>query len=105
MPGLINKLAPMDEKMRRLNHVRRLWEGILDVQKVRDVFTGRPIAVKKYDVDHFIPWSFVMNDELWNLMPMESFLNSAKSNKLPKWDPFFGVFARGGKDFFKYKCF
>ena len=38
-------------------------------------------------------WSFVMNDELWNLMPMDSSLNSSKSNKLPKWDPFFLVFA------------
>ncbi len=52
-----------------------------------------PIASKKYDVDHFIPWSFVMNDELWNLMPMDSSLNSSKSNRLPKWDPFFERFA------------
>ncbi len=44
-------------------------------------------------MDHFIPWSFVMNDELWNLMPMDSSLNSSKSNKLPKWDPFFKNFA------------
>lgn len=43
--------------------------------------------------DNFIPWSFVMNDELWNLMPMDSALNSSKSNKLPKWDPFFRRFA------------
>jgi hypothetical protein len=35
-----------------------------------------------------------MNDELWNLMPMDSSLNSAKSNRLPKWDPFFKRFAR-----------
>ena len=91
--GLIYKLAPMDEKMRKLNNVRKLWEGILDVHEVRDVFTGNPINVKQYDVDHFIPWSFVMNDELWNLMPMDSSLNSSKSNKLPKWDPFFMVFA------------
>ena len=34
-----------------------------------------------------------MNDELWNLMPMDSSLNSAKSNKLPKWEPFFMRFA------------
>lgn len=27
-PGLIYKLAPMDEKMRKLNKVRKLWEGI-----------------------------------------------------------------------------
>ena len=93
VPGLIYKLAPMDEKMRKLNNVRKLWEGILDVREVRDVFTGKPIVTKQYDVDHFIPWSFVMNDELWNLMPMDSSLNSSKSNKLPKWDPFFIVFA------------
>ena len=83
----------MDEKMRKLNRVRKLWEGILDIGEVKDVFTGDPVVPKQYDVDHFIPWSFVMNDELWNLMPMDSSLNSAKSNKLPKWDPFFGRFA------------
>lgn len=94
VPGLIYKLAPMDEKMRKLNHVRKLWEGILDFTSVRDVFTGQPIAHGQYDVDHFIPWSFVMNDELWNLMPMDSSLNSAKSNRLPKWDPFFKTFAK-----------
>ncbi len=93
VPGLIYKLAPMDEKMRKLGHVRALWEGILDVAPVRDVFTGQLIASKRYDVDHFIPWSFVMNDELWNLMPMDSGLNSSKSNRLPKWDPFFTAFA------------
>ena len=93
VPGLIYKLTPMDEKMRKLNNVRKLWEGILDICPVRDVFTGQPIEAKRYDVDHFIPWSFVMNDELWNLMPMDSSLNSSKSNKLPRWDPFFKVFA------------
>ena len=89
VPGLVHKLAPMDEKMRKLNHVRKLCEGILDVSEVRDVYTDQPIVSKQYDVDHFIPWSFVMNDELWNLMPMDSSLNSSKSNRLPKWEPFF----------------
>ena len=93
VPGLVYKLAPMDEKMRKLNNVRKLWEGILDISEVKDVFTGEAVVTKQYDVDHFIPWSFVMNDELWNLMPMDSSLNSVKSNRLPKWDPFFKRFA------------
>ena len=93
VPGLIYKLAPMDEKMRRLNSVRRLWEAVLDEKPIVDVFKNSQIVKGSYDVDHFIPWSFVMNDELWNLMPMDSALNSSKSNKLPKWDPFFGQFA------------
>ena len=64
----------------------------LDSQ-VRDGLEREAVMPKQYDVDHFIPWSLVMNDELWNLMPMDSSLNSAKSNRLPKWDPFFSRFA------------
>lgn len=94
VPGLVYKLAPMDEKMRKLGNVRKLWEGILNLGEVRDVFTDEPVVAGRYDVDHFIPWSFVMNDELWNLSPMDSSLNSQKSNKLPKWEPFFERFAR-----------
>ena len=93
VPGLVYKLLPMDDKMRKLGKVRKLWEGVLDICPVPDVFTGKPIEPEQYDVDHFIPWSFVMNDELWNLMPMDSSLNSSKSNKLPQWDPFFRKFA------------
>ncbi len=93
VPGLVYKLLPMDEKMRKLGKVRNLWEGILSQQSIQDVFTGKLIVPNQYDIDHFIPWSFVMNDELWNLMPMDSSLNSAKSNRLPQWDPFFRRFS------------
>lgn len=93
VPGLIYKLAPMDEKMRKLGNVRKLWQGIMDVQQIHDVFTQKIVEKDAYEVDHFIPWSFVMNDELWNLMPMDSSLNSSKSNRLPKWNPFFKAFA------------
>lgn len=94
VPGLIYKLDRLDEKMRKLSHVRKLWDGILDIRDIRDVFTDESIDRSQYDVDHFIPWSFVMNDELWNLMPMDSSLNSAKNNRLPNWDDFFIRFAK-----------
>lgn len=93
VPGLVYKLAPLDGKMRKLHHVHKLWDAIIDLHPVRDIFTDQLIQKKAYDVDHFIPWSFVMNDELWNLMPMDSSLNSSKSNRLPKWNPFFQRFA------------
>ena len=93
VPGLIYKLAPLNEKMRKLNNVRNLWKGIMSHHEFRDVYSGRIISNTDFDVDHFVPWSFVMNDELWNLMPMDSSLNSSKSNKLPYWEPFFERFA------------
>ena len=93
VPGLVYKLQPSDERMRKLGKVRKLWDAILSFQKLADVFTGKPILSGAYDIDHFIPWSFVMNDELWNLMPLDSSLNSSKNNRLPQWDPFYQHFS------------
>ena len=101
VPGLVYKLAPADEKMRKLSNARRLWDAVLEIAPIMDVFKEEPINAEKYDLDHFIPWSFVMNDELWNLMPMDSSWNSKKSNKLPKWDRFFNRFA--GNQFVLYE--
>lgn len=89
VPGLVYKLEPPNEKMRKLTNARKLWDAVLEVAPIVDVFKDEPIDPEKYDLDHFIPWSFVMNNELWNLMPMDSYLNSTKGNKLPKWDLFF----------------
>ena len=93
VPGLVYKLAPLDERMRKLGNVRKLWNGVLELCEIQDVFTDNTINRNQYAVDHFIPWSFVMNDELWNLMPMDASLNVVKSNRLPKWKPFFAKFA------------
>ena len=92
VPGLVYKLKQGDN-VRKLDKVRNLWNGILDCTAVLDVYTNKNINRNDYDVDHFVPWSFVMNDELWNLMPMDSSLNSSKSNNLPDWDLFFERFA------------
>ena len=72
---------------------RKLWECIMEIRPIIDIFDDTTVKKDAYDVDHFIPRSFVMNDELWNLCPMDSSLNSAKNNRLPYWDPFFGKFA------------
>lgn len=101
VPGLVYKLAPADEKMRKLTNARKLWDAVLEVQPIVDVFKNEPIDADKYDLDHFIPWSFVMNDELWNLMPMDSSWNSKKNNKLPKWDLFFDQFADNQFDLYE----
>ena len=94
VPGLVFKLTPLKDKMRKHENVRKLWNSIMSENEICDVFTDNPLNGKSYDIDHFVPWSFVMNDELWNLMPMDSNLNSSKNNKLPPWEPFFERFAR-----------
>ena len=48
-------------------------------------YTGRTLQQGKRSVavDHFVPWSFVHSDELWNFVLTSSSLNSSKGSKLP----------------------
>ena len=39
-----------------------------------------------YDLDHFIPWSFVSHNQNWNLIPADESFNSSKSNRIPDLD-------------------
>ena len=93
VPGIIYKLEPENERSRKLVHVRKLWNAILELSPVRDIYSDNLISPKEYEVDHFIPWSYIANDEIWNLVPMESSLNSSKNNKLPRWEIYFKRFA------------
>mgnify|MGYP007102027090 FL=1 len=44
VPGLVYKLAPADAKVRKLNQVKKLWEGILDLTEVRDVLDRKSVV-------------------------------------------------------------
>ena len=48
-------------------------------------YTDRPLQQgnRLLAVDHFVPWSFVHSDELWNFVLTSSSLNSSKGSKLP----------------------
>lgn len=93
VPGIVYKLAQDDEKARKLDNVRKLWDAILEIRPVKNVFMDGDINRERYAVDHFIPRNFVMNDELWNLMPMDPIQNMKKNKKLPVWENYFGQFA------------
>lgn len=49
-------------------------------------YTERQLLVSKRSiaVDHFIPWSFIHSDQLWNLVLTSQRLNSKKGSKLPE---------------------
>jgi SAM-dependent methyltransferase/phage repressor protein C with HTH and peptisase S24 domain len=46
------------------------------------VWTGKSIE-QKYDVDHAIPYSLWKNNDLWNLFPADTVINSKKRDRLP----------------------
>lgn len=96
VPGIIDKICPENEEIRKLDPVRKLWKTTVEItgQPIKEIYTGKKIPLEILSIDHFVPRSYISNDELWNLTPMSKTLNSSKNNRLPAWDEFFEPFAR-----------
>jgi len=90
VPGVLNKLyAPT---ARQLTVARDFWRFVrTDFEKAgkptefRDIYSDRQLG-DSFSIDHFLPWSFVVHDLLWNLTPVEAATNSSKNDVLPNLD-------------------
>lgn len=87
VPGIPNKINPPQE--RKLEKVKKLWKALIQVSSVVDIYSDKFLSDGDISIDHFIPWSYVAHDELWNLIPTTRSINSSKSNHLPDWDTYF----------------
>lgn len=92
VPGVIDKLEPPQE--RKLTDIIDYWRFIINVEEsegfqLHEIYHDSVLTAKDISIDHFVPWSYVANDEIWNLHPTTKSINSKKSNYLPNWDKYF----------------
>lgn len=83
VPAIPSKLI-RPETRSPLGNQHRYWDMVMELgDSLCCIYTGRELHPSGYDLDHFIPWSFVSHDLLWNLVPADGSVNSSKANKLP----------------------
>lgn len=73
------KVAPeMEERHKSLKNARELWIATVELtgRPLYEIYTGNELPIGEFDLDHFVSRSYVSNDELWNLTPMNKSLNS-----------------------------
>ncbi len=80
-------------KQRDLKKARMFWDIYFQEKPINCIFSNHPIDPANFAIDHFIPWSFLTHDLLWNLIPIEQSVNSAKSNYLPELPLYFDKFS------------
>lgn len=87
VPAILLKLEPPFK--RDLSRSKDLWRRVVNENlELVDIYIKQSFTndnFKKYgqlSIDHFIPWSFVMHDEIWNLIPTFKNINSKKNNNL-----------------------
>jgi len=89
IPGIINKLDRPG--IRKLVKARAFWDTVLSNQPLRCIYSGEAIRAD-YDLDHFLPWSFVTHDLIWNLTPAPGAINLAKSDAVPNLSRYLAAF-------------
>ena len=87
VPGIADKIMPPQE--RKLEKVKKYWKMIISLEPVKEIYGGNILTDKDISIDHFVPWSYVAHDEMWNLNPTTKSINSSKSNNLPDWETYF----------------
>ena len=92
VPGIANKLYPPQE--RKMEKVKKYWKLLLSIEPVYDIYGHELLTSNDISIDHFVPWSYVAHDELWNLHPTTKSINSSKSNRLPDWKTYFPKLSR-----------
>lgn len=84
VPSLSNKLM-RPVKRNPLTAQHKYWDMVINLGgPIKCIYTGRELYPSDYDLDHFLPWSFVSHNLNWNLIPSDGSINSSKSNKLPE---------------------
>ena len=86
MPAIPSKLI-RPEVRNPLTRQHEYWDKVIELGgPIRCIYTKTELHSNSYELDHFIPWSFVSHDLLWNLIPSDGSINSSKSDKLPKME-------------------
>lgn len=97
-------------KSRNLTKATILWKEIIIAKNINDIYTGESFTEENYEnlgglsIDHFIPWSFVLHDEMWNLTPTFRNVNSSKSDNLPSYKEYIDKFCDIQYNAFSYLC-
>jgi len=79
---VLNEVLKSPITERNIKESKKIYKEILEKQgDVFCVWTGNKI--RKYDIDHVIPFSVWKNNDLWNLLPAKSTTNNNKRNKIP----------------------
>lgn len=90
VPNISDKLVEINK--RDLKKAKEFWKIVLSKDKINCIYS-KEIIKTSFSIDHFIPWSFVTHDLLWNLIPTTNRVNSSKNNSLPKFDKYFYEFS------------
>lgn len=106
VPAIPFKIFAPTPGSRNLKAATEYWDTVRTQLPLYDIYSQKLFTKESFaqlggeSIDHFIPWSFVLHNEIWNLYPMFKTMNIQKNNKLPVLERYLPVFCE-----YQYKAF
>lgn len=84
VPAVSEKTRRPEQRNALTNQIR-YWKKIISAKStpLRCLYSGNLLDISCFHLDHFLPWTFVCHDAIWNLLPVSPEANLSKGNRLP----------------------
>ncbi|QBQ53710.1 HNH endonuclease domain-containing protein [Nitrosococcus wardiae] len=82
VPAISSKLSPPPARQ-DMRKQREFWRVVIETKHLNCIYTDKPLNSRGFALDHFLPWSFVAHNQLWNLVPVTPEVNSTKGDRIP----------------------
>ncbi|MCU0104600.1 hypothetical protein N7603_02905 [Acholeplasma vituli] len=84
-PRIVSKIKGSSDNQLKRNNLSKYKDILLLLYKdeIKDFYTDETLNFEDISIDHFIPWSYMYSDDLWNLVITSKSRNSSKSNRPP----------------------
>jgi len=94
VPNIINKVTVRSDNSRQLDKQRKFWIEVIKYEGGIHCIYSKDLIKGGFELDHYVPWSFVAHNNLWNLIPATREANNQKSNRLPSNDDYINRLVR-----------
>jgi hypothetical protein len=81
-PAILHKIEAPAQRT-PMKQQTTFWNAVLEAEPMHCIYSGTMLKPGGFHLDHFIPWSFLCHNELWNLIPASPSANTAKGRSLP----------------------
>ncbi|MGI4822606.1 MAG: HNH endonuclease domain-containing protein [Janthinobacterium lividum] len=100
--GLSEKLLKPIERA-GLRNAKKFWKEFIVAEPGQIcIYSGELLTSTNISLDHFLPWSYVAHDQLWNIIPTIKRVNSAKNDRLPSFELYFDAYSKLQFEAFQY---
>lgn len=83
-PNIAKQILPGHNR-ESMTKQRNFWQQIMkkSPSPIKCLYSGKDLKADHFALDHYIPFDFIVHNQLWNLLPVDPSANSSKSNSLP----------------------